>query len=72
MSLTDNNNNNNKKTGYKDDGGVNNLFKADDLEEKASMDSEEVADLYRIDELKRRKVYQWNRQQPFAYSNKID
>ena len=35
------------------------------------MNSDEVAGLYRIDELKRRKVYQCNRQQPFAYSNKI-
>jgi hypothetical protein len=39
--------------------------------ERASMNSEDVADLYKIDELKRRKVYQWNKQKPFNYSNKI-
>ena len=47
-------------------------MRADELEEKASMNSEEVADLYKIDDLKRRKVYQWDRQQAFQYSNKMD
>lgn len=69
MSLSDHN----KKTGYNNSkNALNNEFKPDDLEEKASMNSDEVADLYKIDELKRRKVYQWNRQQPFSYSNKIE
>lgn len=46
-------------------------IKPDDLEEKLSMNSDELAGLYRIDELKRRKIYQWNKQQPFTYSNKM-
>lgn len=43
-----------------------------ELIERASMNSEDIADLYRVDELKRRKVYQWNKQQPFAYSNRME
>lgn len=41
-------------------------------EQRDSMNSEDAAELYKVDELKRRKVYQWNKQQPFVYSNKME
>lgn len=42
------------------------------LSKRDSMNSEDAAELYKVDELKRRKVYQWNKQQPFVYSNKME
>lgn len=35
------------------------------------MNSDLVADLYKIDEQKRRKIYQFNKKAKFIYSNKI-
>lgn len=40
--------------------------------EKSSMNSDERADLYKVDELKRRKVYQWDKQIPFVFSNRME
>ena len=39
--------------------------------QKESMDSNEIASLYKIDEFRKRKAYQWNKKKPFTYSNKV-
>ena len=35
------------------------------------MNSDDLVELYKIDEQKRRKVYQFNKMAQFAYSNKV-
>jgi hypothetical protein len=36
------------------------------------MNSDDAAELYKIDDQKRRKVYQFNKKVPFSYSNKVE
>ena len=36
------------------------------------MNSEDIASLYKIDEGKKRKIYQWDKKSKFSYSNKMD
>ena len=57
------------KTELKEEPSIQN--DQNDIEERDSMNSQDLAELYKVDELKRRQVYQWNKQQPFVYSNKM-
>lgn len=35
------------------------------------MNSDDLAEMYKIDEQKRRKIYQFNKKSAFTYSNKV-
>jgi hypothetical protein len=36
------------------------------------MNSDDLAEMYKIDEHKRRKLYQFNKKAAFSYSNKVE
>jgi hypothetical protein len=49
----------------------NEPYEGNEEKENTDMNSEDLVELYRIDENRRRKVYQFSKKTQFTYSNKV-
>jgi hypothetical protein len=49
----------------------NQPYEGNEEKENTDMNSEDLVELYRIDENRRRKVYQFSKKTQFTYSNKV-